>query len=185
MTNGEHRVTTHIREQIRSAHWLLEETFSDVTEEMAHFSPPGKALPIGAACAHYVTGADWMVHVLFQGGTPLFAGSWAGRTGLSEPQPGPDPGLDWAAEFDRWSRRVRIDLQAFRAYAKAVYAAMDAYIATLPDAGLSRPLDLSAMGMGTQTVGFVLNNALIGHAYCHCGEISALKGLQGTKGYPF
>jgi hypothetical protein len=39
--------------------------------------------------------------------------------------------------------------------------------------------------MGMQTVGFVLNNALLGHAYCHCGEISAAKGFLGKKGYPF
>ena len=185
MANGENRVTAHIREQLRSAHWLLEETVSDVTEEMAHHALPGKALPIGAAYAHYVTGEDWMVHVLLQGGSPLFAGKWAGRTGLSEMQPGPDPVRDWTAEVEGWIRRVRLDLPAFRAYARAVYEATDAYLASLPDAALSRPLDLSAMGMGTQNVGFVLNNALLGHAYCHCGEISAAKGLQGKKGYPF
>ena len=80
---------------------------------------------------------------------------------------------------------MRIDLPAFRAYSKAVFKATDAYLAALPDAELSSPLDLSAMGMGTQTVGFVLNNVMIGHAYCHCGEISALKGIQGKRGYPF
>ena len=185
MPNGDQRLTNHIRERIRSAHWLLEETVSDVTKEMAHWLPSGKALPISAAYAHYVTGEDWMVHVLFRGGTPLFAGPWAGRTGLSEPQPGPGPGQDWAADFEKWSRRVRVDLPAFRAYARAVYEETDAYLAALPDLELARPLDLSAMGMGMQTVGFVLNNALVGHAYCHCGEISAVKGLQGKKGYPF
>ena len=146
MANGENRITAHIREQLRSAHWLLEETVSDVTEEMAHFALPGMALPIGAAYAHYVTGEDW------------------------------------TAEFERWCRRVRVDLPAFRAYARAVYEATDTYLASLPDAGLSRPLDLSAMGMGTQNVGFVLNNAVLGHAYCHCGEISAAKGLPEEKG---
>ena len=185
MAGEENRVTAHIREQLRSAHWLLEETLSDVTDGMAHFAPPGKALSIGAAYSHYVTGEDWMVHALFQGGTPLFAGQWAGRTGLSEPQPGPDPAGDWTTEFVGWTRRVRVDLTAFRAYASAVYEATDSYLASLPDTALSRPLDLSAMGMGTRNVGFVLDNALLGHAYCHCGEISAAKGLQGKKGYPF
>jgi len=60
------------------------------------------------------------------------AGPWAGRTGLSEPPPG--PGDDSSTRF---------------------------------------------------TVGFVLDNALLGHAFCHCGEISALKGVQGKKGFPF
>jgi hypothetical protein len=27
-----------------------------------------------------------------------------------------------------------------------------------------------------------VNNALVGHAFCHCGEISAMKGLLGKKG---
>jgi hypothetical protein len=183
MANEENRVVSHIRSQMNSAHWLLEKTISDVSEEMARFAPPGKALPIGAAYVHYVTGEDWMVHSLFQGADPLMAGPWTGKTGVSEPPPG--PGDDWETRFTAWCRRVRVDLPAFRSYAKAVYEATDGYLATLADAALTREVDLSAMGMGTKTVGFVLDNAMVGHAYCHCGEISSFKGLQGKKGYPF
>jgi hypothetical protein len=183
MANEENRVISHIRAQMKSAHWLLEETISDVSDAMLHFAPPGKALPIGAAYVHYVSGEDWMIHSLFQGVAPLMAGPWAGRTGVSEPQPG--PGDDWETRFVAWSRRVRVDLPAFRACAKAVYEATDAYLATLADSELSREVDLSEMGMGKQKVGFVWDNALLGHVYCHCGEISALKGVQGKKGYPF
>jgi hypothetical protein len=185
VANVENVLISHIRAQMKSAHWLLEETISDVSDEMARFAPPGKALPIGAAYAHYVTGEDWMIHSLFQGAAPLMAGTWAGKTGVSEPSPGPEPGDDWSTRFAAWSRRVQVDLPAFRVYAKAVYEATDGYLATLSDPALSRDVDLSAMGMGKQTVGFVWDNALIGHAYCHCGEISALKGMQGKKGYPF
>ena len=124
MANEENRVISHIRAQMKSAHWLLEETISDVSDEMGRFAPPGKALPIGAAYVHYVSEEDWMIHSLFQGVAPLMAGPWAGRTGVSEPQPG--PGDDWATRFAAWSRRVRVDLPAFRAYAKAVYEATDA-----------------------------------------------------------
>jgi hypothetical protein len=46
-------------------------------------------------------------------------------------------------------------------------------------------ITVPAVGMGTQSVGFVVNNAVIGHAFSHCGEISALKGVQGKKGCPF
>jgi hypothetical protein len=45
-------------------------------------------------------------------------------------------------------------------------------------------MTVPAVGMGTQSVGFVVNNAVIGHAFSHCGEISAVKGVQGKKGYP-
>jgi len=183
MAKEENRVISHIRAQMNSAHWLLEETISDVSDEMARFAPPGKALPIGAAYVHYITGEDWTIHSPFQGVAPLMAGAWSGKTGVSEPPPG--PGDDWETRFVAWSRRVRVDLLAFRAYAKAVYDATDAYLDTLADPELSREVDLSEMGMGKQTVGFVLDNVLLGHAYCHCGEISALKGIQGKKGYPF
>ena len=183
MANGENRVVSHIREQMKSAHGLLEETISGVSDEMGRFAPPGKALPIGAAYVHYVTCEDWMVHSLFKGVAPLMAGAWSGKTGVSEPPPGPGDDLD--TRFAAWSRRVRVDLTEFREYAKAVYKATDGYIASLPDAELSREVDLSAMGMGKQTLSFVLDNALLGHAYCHCGEISAMKGVQGKKGYPF
>ena len=179
------RVTTWIRGQVRSAHGFLEATMADVTAEMAHWGPPGLALPIGAAYAHSVTTEDWLVNVLFRGGAPLFAGPHAGKTGISELPPDPASAKDWAGEFAGWSRRVRIDLTAFRAYAQSVYASTDAYLSNAPDTELERPVDLSFVGMGMQSVGFVVNNAVIGHAFSHCGEISALKGVQGKKGYPF
>jgi len=179
------QITAWIRGQVQSAHGFLEATMGDVNAEMAHWGPPGIALPIGAAYAHFVTSEDWVVNVLFRGGVPLFAGPHAGRTGLSELPPDPSSVKDWSGEFAGWSRRVRIDLSVFRAYAQSVYAATDAYLSNAPDTELDRPMDLSAVGMGTQSVGFVVNNAVIGHAFSHCGEISALKGVQGKKGYPF
>ena len=66
-----------------------------------------------------------------------------------------------------------------------LHAATDVYFSNAPDTELDRPMDLSAVGVGTQSAGFVVNNAVIGHAFGHCGEISALKGVQGKKRYPF
>lgn len=185
MAQDGNRVTAWIQGQVRSAHEFLEATMGDVTEEMAHWGPPGLALPIAAAYSHFVMSEDWLVNVLFRGGAPLFAGPYAGRTGVSELPPDPSSAKDWNSEFAGWSRRVRIDLTKFRAYAQEVYASTDAYLSNAPDTELERPVDLSAVGMGTKSVGFVVNNAVIGHAFSHCGEISALKGVQGKKGYPF
>lgn len=179
------RITAWIRGQLKSAHWTLEATMQDVNVDMAHWGPPGIALPIGAAYAHYVTSEDLVVNLLIRGGVPLFAGSHADRTGLSELPPSGGEGKSWEGEFTAWCRRVRIDLAVFRVYAQSVYAATDAYLSTMPDTELDRSLDLSSVGMAKQSVGFVVNNVLLGHAFCHCGEISALKGLQGKKGYPF
>lgn len=74
---------------------------------------------------------------------------WQDRTGIGEPLPmGP---------WDEWARRVVIDVPAMRAYAQAVYANTDAYLAT---ATMEEWNDGAA----------------------HCGETSAVKGLQGLQG---
>jgi hypothetical protein len=43
---------------------------------------------------------------------------------------------------------------------------------------------LSGAGLGMRTVAWVLSRAVIGHADNFSGEISAIKGVQGKKGYP-
>jgi hypothetical protein len=78
-----------------------------------------------------------------------------------------------------------MDLPAFNAYAQAVYASIDDYLASLDDEAMERMIDLSSIGMGERKSGFVLSMILLGDTFSHCGEISCLKGLQGLKGYPF
>jgi hypothetical protein len=76
-----------------------------------------------------------------------------------------------------------MNLPSFREYAKAVYAATDAYVASLGPADLERKVDTGFVG--EQTVGYVLGNICVGHVAEHNGEIAALKGVQGLKGLPF
>jgi hypothetical protein len=171
--------TQVLRDAFKSTHRVLEDTMNDVTPEHAHWAPPGVANPLGATYAHVVCGEDFMIHTLIQGEKPLAATAWAGKVGLSEMPPRPGP--DYAA----WTRSVRLDLPAFREYARAVYADTDAYLASLTDEGLDGPLDMSIFGMGQQTIGFFLSNVLIEHLNQHCGEIACLKGIQGVQGLPF
>lgn len=164
------------REAFKWAYELLEMTMADVTPEQAHWTPPGIANPLGAVYAHAVCELDAIIHVLLQGIEPLFASTWVARTGISEPQ--------WLANFD-WARNLKIDLRAAREYAKAVYIDADAYIASLSERDLDRKVDLSAQSLGIPTVNWCLNALVISHINNMAGEISVLKGLQGTKGYPF
>jgi len=53
-----------------------------------------------------------------------------------------------------------------------VYRASGEYLASLNGDSLSRPLDLSAFGVGEQTVAWLLTNAVVGHAEGHCGEVA-------------
>jgi hypothetical protein len=171
--------TSLLRKQLQEAHWLLDETMKDVTAEQAHWTPPGIANPLGASYAHAVMSEDFIINGMLKGGAPLAMSTWAGKIGLSAPPPPP------TEPWDKWGRQVRVDVTALRQYAQDVYKASDEYLASLGDDVLSRPLDLSAFGAGEQTVGWLLTNAVVGHANSHCGEVSCLKGLQGVKGYPF
>jgi hypothetical protein len=147
-----------------------------VTPEQAQFVPPGKAHSVGASYAHTVLGEDFLVSQFVAGQPPLCFGEWAGRLGLSDMP----PFGDWAD----WATKVQVDLPTFRTYAQAVYANSEAMLASVTEDDLARPLDLTALGLGNQTVGFLLG-AVIGNVFAHCGEISAIKGVQGLKGYPF
>ena len=171
-------VKTLLREQFKSAHGLLESTMRDVTEEQAQWSPPGKANPVGATYAHAILSEDMMLNGMLKGGAPLFATTFADKTGLSEVLPPDQP-------WDAWSRSVQIDLDALRAYAKAVYAATDEYLASATDDDLARELDLSGFGMGKQPVAVFAGTLMVSHLNNHCGEVSSMKGVQGAKGYPF
>ena len=168
-----------LRQQLQDAHGFLEETMKDVTAEQAHWAPPGIANPLAATYAHLLLGEDFIINGMLKGSGPLAATAWAGKLGLSEPLPPP------TEPWDKWGRRVRVDLSALRQYAQAVYKASDEYLASLGNDGLSRPIDLSAFQLGQQTVAWLLSNAVLGHVAGHCGEVSCLKGLQGAKGYPF
>jgi hypothetical protein len=169
-----------IRGEFENAHNILNMTMKDVTSEQAHWSPPGKATPVGAQLAHIVTSEDMMVNGFVKGAPPLFATTFAGKTGMSAPPPGPDAG-----GWEEWANSVEIDLDALREYGKAVFANTDEYVGSLDEAGLGRELDLSGFQLGQQSVGWFLSNILAWHVNAHCGEISCLKGLQGAQGYPF
>lgn len=58
-------------------------------------------------------------------------------------------------------------------------------LAGLNDADLDRKVDLPFAGFGPQSLGWIVSNVALGHLHNHTGEISALKGVQGGKGYPF
>lgn len=170
-----------LREQLGSAHWLLEETMEGVTPNIFRWKPAGNAESIADNYLHTVVGEDQIVHTLLQAQSPLFGGAWVGKTGLSS-VPG---GVHGSEEWTGWVRSVEVDLARFRDYAKAVYAATDAYLARLKAEDLDRPVDLAGFGLGVRSTNWAIFNFVIGHAANHTGEISVVKGCQALTGYPF
>ena len=173
-----------LHEQIRWAHEFLEGTMDGVTQEQAHWQPPGKALPIGAHYGHVVVLEDFAIGAMLSATQPLYASLWAKKTGFSPLPPLPGPGVPGIPAWDEWARALKVDLTAARGYARAVHDTTDGFLAALADATLDRPLDLSGAGLGPRTVGWFLTNPVLANINMHCGEISCLKGLQGERGYP-
>ncbi len=167
------------RNLLATAHEALEGTIAGITPEQATWDPPGNAFSIAANYAHVVGSEDMAVQRILRGKDLVAATTFVTRTGMSELPPlGPGAG-----DLKTWSRRATIDLPALLRYGQAVYAATGEYLSTLTADGLARPIDLSAAGLGQQSVAFILN-ALVVNAAMHCGETSCLKGIQGLKGYP-
>jgi hypothetical protein len=182
---SENKVVAFFLEELKAAHQTLEGTITGVTEEQAHWHPPGIANPVGATYAHVILSEDATINGMFKGQAPLFASSWAGKTGVSELPPMLNPQKPGFPDWSEWGRRVRVDIEKLRQYAGAVYAASEAYLLKISDDDLNRPIDLSVLGLGQSTLRFVLINGIMGNAFTHCGEISCLKGLQSVRGYPF
>ncbi len=165
-----------LREQLRQSREFLAGTLADLDDNAAHSPAPGRLNTIAATYAHLVTGEDGFVNGLCRGAAPLFASAWAGRTGLSELPPA---GRDWA----EWGRRVRVDMPALTRYAAAVARSTDEFVASLSPDDLDRAVDLSEFGFRQRSLGWVLGAGVLGHVLSHWGEVSALKGLQGRKGF--
>lgn len=158
-----------LRQQYKQSFEWLEGTMEGVTDEIAHQTPGGNVPSIAGQVAHTVMTVDGFILATVSGKPPVMA---AGNSGISETP----PQGDWLA----WGNRVKVEMPAFHEYAKAVFAATDAYLATIDDSVLAQELDLP---FGKYSVGWLFNVGLL-NTYSHTGEIAALKGLQGLKGYP-
>lgn len=170
-----------IKIQLKSAHEGLEGTVGDVTSDVLHKSPGGKAFSVAALYAHLVFSEDGIVHGMIQGKAPLFETTFKDKTGASEASPAMDE--NWAAANEVWSNSVQIDLPTFKEYAHAVYAATDTYLASLKDEDLDQEIDLGSWGK--KPLFEILSLFLVAHTNQLMGELSAVKGVHGSKGYPF
>jgi hypothetical protein len=120
---------------------------------------------------------DFIINMMVRGSTPLLMGEWAGKTGASEPPPAP------GGDVFGWASRVKVDIARMREYAKAVYRNTDDYLASLSPEDLDREIEVP--GFPKMTAGGWISLAALVHPSNHIGEISAMKGIQGGKGYPF
>jgi hypothetical protein len=172
------QIALMLADSLKNVHENLEGTMKDVTKEVAHFQPQGRALSIAAAYAHAVVSEDALTSMMMKDKL-LIEGEWGEKVGLSIPHPMMDG--DWEKNFTQWSKTVKMDLSKFQEYAKAVYKKSEDSCSSFSDTDL---MEKKVAFMGEWTVGKFIVALLIQHGANLTGEISAIKGLQGLKGYP-
>jgi len=159
-----------------NAFGILEQVASDLTQEQADWMPPGIANPIGALYWHTISYADEAVHGWGMGQAPLSqSAGWQEKVVIAS---APEEEKDPLAQM----RAIRVDLPALHDYARAVAQAAQGWLASLTPEDLERMIDTP---IGQLNLSQMLETFVIWHINAHCGEISALKGCQGAKGYPF
>ncbi|HDQ71496.1 MAG TPA: DinB family protein [Chloroflexi bacterium] len=161
-----------------NAFGILEQVASDLTQEQADWQPPGIANPIGGLYWHTVSSVDAIVHGWGTGQAPLKdTEGWEDKV-LTVSAPEPEPGGDYLT----YMRTIRVDLPVLHAYAQAVAGAAQGWLESLTPDDLDREIETP---VGALKLAEMIETFVIWHVNAHCGEIAALKGCQGAKGYPF
>ena len=142
---------------------ILGQVTADVTQEQADWRPPGTANTIGSIYSHILTYVDYCVRNYLIEGNP--------QPVTVESRPG-----------ELWMQDVQRDLSELHAYAGEVRSTAQNWLSTVPPEDLERRELTTA---GEINVAQMLELFVIWHINAHCGEISALKGCQGLKGYPW
>ena len=86
------------------------------------------------------------------------------------------------SDYLAYLRAIRVDLPTLHEYAQAVKEVVQGWLGSLTPEDLERKLETP---VGEVSLGQLLEAFVIWHINAHCGEISALKGCQGARGYPF
>jgi hypothetical protein len=165
-----------LKYSLGNAFGILGQVTADLTQEQADWVPPGIANPIGATYWHTVSGTDLIVHKWCAGQTPIFeSADWRDKVLLAS-------GPEVEGETREHMLSIQVDLPALHAYTQAVAEAVQAWLSTQCPEDLERQLESP---IGEMNLGQMLETFVIWHINAHCGEISALKGCLGVKGYPF
>jgi hypothetical protein len=141
---------------------ILEQVVADLTQEQADWTPPGTVSTIGAIYSHVITYVDFILQeVCIAQSDAVFA----------------EPPLEEIRMQD-----VQVELSTLHAYADEVKTTLHDWLSSLTPEDLEREMETS---LGELNLGQLLEVYIIWHINVHCGEISALKGCQGLKGYPW
>ena len=155
--------------QATMANDLLTQVFAPVTAVQGAWRLGGStANAITPTIIHVYTSEDRLISGVSGRQSRWESGGWGARLGV-------DPANPWAmAPLD--------DLEPCRDYARAVRAATEVFLPALDAAALSGEIPTPR---GQRPLGEALAFALVLNKVIHLGEIAALLGCQGERGFPF
>jgi hypothetical protein len=163
-------ILDYIRGSLVTAHSMQDIALVELTDEVAHWQPTGTANSIAQLLAHMVGGEDRAVNLCIKGGKTLAEQGWGMKTGVPQERGG------------FWRKDWTLNIPEFQAYAAAVHASAEELLANMQPDDLDKPVEWFN---GPNTAGGLIRMVVINHVLGHCGEVSALKGMQGLKGLPF
>jgi hypothetical protein len=160
---------------VKASHDWYNGTVADVTGAQANWLPAGNAHPIGETMAHIVHSEDGIVNGMLRGQALIWQrDGWDKKLGIP----------NMMMHDNKGARAFKIDPKSLAAYTQAVQSSTLAWLSSLKPADLERVVD-GGGDIGKMPVAGVLTMLLVGNNFAHTGEISALKGVQGARGYPF
>ncbi len=160
---------------VKASHDWYNGTVADVTGAQANFLPSGVSHPIGETMAHVVQSEDGIVNGMLRGQKTIWEkDGWEKKLGIP----------NMMMHDTKGARALKLDPKSLGAYTQVVQASTMSYLSGLKPADLDRIVDIGG-DIGKLPVGGVLTMLLVGNTFAHTGEISAIKGMQGAKGYPF
>jgi DinB superfamily len=162
-----------IKEMMGLARQYLDAAIQETDAKTLATKLPGATVgPIGEIYGHTIGNEDWAFNQLIQGKELIVtADGWAEKLGLKgDPQ-----------NYD-WNAVAQNHMAELQQYGGAVRQATDAFLDSLSDADLDKPIDFFGR---KESMGWVIADTVLVHVAFHSGEIASLKGVMGQKGLPW
>jgi hypothetical protein len=147
---------------LNTAFDVLDLVTADLTQEQADWQPPGEASSITANYWHVLAHVDFVLKNYFITGD--------------------DTGFESDAPPEIRMQNVKMAVSILHKRAGEIKKAFQDWLSSLTPADLDVEINTS---VGPLNVGQAVELFIVWHINVHCGEISAIKGCQGFKGYPW
>lgn len=162
------------RYQLAQSHRIMETVVRDLTDDELNLKLPGSTInPIAAIYMHALMSEDNFIHTVCQEKPTLYeAENWGDRLGVTRV----------GGQMAEWGIQVRIVKHIAREYAREVFDETEAYLTVIHPSIFDEIIETR---LGKMPRGEALSSFVLWHQMGHVGEMAALKGVQGIKGWPF